>query len=157
MADKEIYALFRYYGDGMMVEKDFLCIKHGTPEEILNWLLNEGYLTEVYSLGQIMGSYSDKPYLDAIEKLMRLSSVSVRTIEKIDLRMPSCCTCCAVNKSFKDMGSFRDRIKALIAQPIVGTVMQGDDLNEFLELLDNACSSKESYTEFAYHLPGKYL
>ncbi len=157
MADKEIYALFRYYGDGMMVPQDYLCIKHGTPEEILNWLLYDGYLREVYSLGQMMGSYSDKPYLDAIEKLMHLSSVSVKAIEKIDLRMPSCCTCCAVSKGIKDMGSFRDRIKTLIAQPQVGTVMQGDDLNEFLKLLDNACDSKDSYAEFAYHLPGRYL
>ena len=157
MDNNVIYALFRYYGDGRMVTKDFLCLKHGTPKAILDWLLEVGYLKEVYYLGQMIGLSSDKPYLDAIEKLMWNSSASVKTIETIDIQMPSCCSCCAVSKDFNDMSSFRDKLKSLIADPEVGTLMKGDDLNAFLGFLDNACTSKENYTEFAYHLPERYL
>ena len=157
MGDNNIYALFRYYGDGRMVTKDFLCLKYGTPSASLEGLLEVGYLKEVYYLGQMIGFSYDKPYLDAIEDLMDNSSPSIKTIETIDIRMPSCCSCCAVSKDFSDMSSFRDKLKSLIADPKVGTLLKDDDLNAFFELLYNACTSKENYTEFAYHLPERYL
>ena len=140
---KEIYALFLYYGDGVMVSKNFLCIKYGTPRDILDWLLQQGYLEEVYSLGQFMGFDSDEPYLEDIERLMSLSSVTVKDISDIDIQMPSCCTCKAVSKSFGDMSEFRDIFMSLLSQSNIGTVKKGEELDSFLSSLEEACVSNE--------------
>ncbi|MBR7092254.1 MAG: hypothetical protein IKI50_03610 [Clostridia bacterium] len=157
MDEEKIYTLFRYYGDGIMVEKDFLCIKYGTPREILDWLLSAGYLAEIYFLGQRIGTYSDRPYLKAIEKLMYLSKVTVNTISKIDLRMPSCCSCLAISKNVQDMTAFRDQVKALIKQPKIGLLKTGKELGAFLTALDEACNSKDAYADFVKYLPDRYL
>ena len=154
---KKIYALFQYHGDSVMSPKDYLCIKYGTPDDILTWLLRDGYLYEVYTLGQMMGSWADQPYLEEIKRLMTLDRVTVETIAGIDLQMPSCCTCRAISRGPREMRAFRDTVRALLSQPGIGTVAKGEQLDSILEELDKACQSKDGYESFVNCLPNRYL
>ena len=152
-----IYALFEYYGDGMMVQQNYLCIKYGTPREILDWLLNDGYLSQILYFGQMMGAPGDRKYLEKIKKLQQLSGVTVDTIRKVDLRMPSCCTCRAICESVKEMSSFANTTRELVFRPDIGRVMDFTELFDFLDQMDDAATSEEKYVAFANILPERYI
>lgn len=153
-----IYAVFEYYGDGVMCPKNFLCFKYGKPKEILHWLLNDGYLLEIYRYGQFMAMPSDKQYLDQIAKLSKLSAVTADTIASIDLRMPSCCTCRAVSMDISDMPAFISTVKNLISNASkIDTVAKDTDLNTFISALERADKSRQDYAAFAQYLPERYL
>ena len=152
-----IYALFEYYGDGMMCPQNFLCIKYGTPAEILQWLLGEGYLNQILHYGQMMGARGDKKYLDKIRELNYVDKPTVETIKQIDIRLPSCCTCRAVSKSRHDYPEFLAKFKSLLDEPLTGTVKKGADLAAFVETLENAGKSAEAYDDLANEIPYRYI
>ena len=156
MANK-IYALFEYYGDGMMCPQNFLCIKYGTPEEILQWLLGEGYLNQILYYGQMMGARGDEKYLDKIRDLNYVNKPTVKTIKQIDIRLPSCCTCRAVSESVHDYPAFLAKFKSMLDEPLTGTVKKGAELDAFVKTLENAGKSAAAYEQLANVIPGRYI
>ena len=156
--DNKIYALFEYYGDGVMCPQNYLCIKYGTPESILQWLLLKGYLMEIYQYGQVIGFSSDAKELDKIMALLYFQAdPTIELIKSIDIHLPSCCSCRAVSESFNDYPAFLDKVKSLIAKPSTGTVKQGKDLEKFVSILEAAGASMENYQQLSNELPERYI
>ena len=140
-----------------MVSKNFLCIKYGTPEDILKWLLRDGFIMEVLYYGSMMGTAEDHIYLKRIEKLSTLSKVDGATIKKTDLKMPSCCSCRTISESFSDMPAFKDEVERLLNSAAIDTVAKGSELTTFINGLKEACTSEKAYKTFADILSSKYI
>ena len=154
--DKRIYALFEFYGT-LAGEKNALCIRCGTPGEILRWLLDEGGLGETLEDGREMATALERPYYDRLEKLKGTARVTAETLRGIDLRIPYGCSCRAVCESAKEMPRFASAVREGLAKAGTGTVTDRGAAALFLKKLDAAALSEESYRALAAALPEKYL
>ncbi len=157
MKHDKIYALFLYYGDGYMVPNNFLCLRYGSPFEIHRWLLFDGYLNEVCQLAMMMGPSSDR---ENVEKIMEFSSIDDPTkedIAKLDIKMPSCCTCLAVADSPEELAMLYKTLIEYIGYDTVDTVMKGEELQELLDIVKESAESDENYGILANNLPERYI
>ena len=149
--------MFLYYGDGSYCAKNYLCIKYGTPDWIRNWLLNEGYLFEVYQLAGMMGTFGDEKYAARIWDLYMLDDVTPENIRKLDIRMPSCCSCVAVCKEMSEMPDFKKAFEKTLAKKDTGHVMTDEQLDNLRNAMVEACSDEYAYDSLSRELPYRYI